>query len=75
MAMYIVTALEQGVPLNEISGIIQNDILKEFMVGNTYIFHPEPSMRLIGDIFKFTSQKMHKFNSISISGHHMQGLN
>ena len=73
MAMYIVTALEQGVPMDKISGTIQNDILKEFMVGNSYIFHPEPSLRLIGDVFKFTSKYMQNFNTISISGHHMQG--
>jgi len=72
MAFYIVTALEQGAKLEELSGTIQNDILKEFMVRNTYIYPPEPSMRIIADIFKFTSQKMPKFNSISISGYHMQ---
>lgn len=72
MAFYIVTALEQGAKLEELSGTIQNDILKEFMVRNTYIYPPEPSMRIIADIFEFTSQKMPKFNSISISGYHMQ---
>ncbi len=72
MAFYIVTALEQGASLEELSGTIQNDILKEFMVRNTYIYPPEPSMRIIADIFEFTSQKMPKFNSISISGYHMQ---
>jgi len=72
MAFYIVTALEQGAKLEELSGTIQNDILKEFMVRNTYIYPPEPSMRIIADIFKFTSQYMPKFNSISISGYHMQ---
>lgn len=72
MAFYIVTALEQGAKLEELSGTIQNDILKEFMVRNTYIYPPEPSMRIIADIFKFTSKYMPKFNSISISGYHMQ---
>ncbi len=72
MAFYIVTALEQGAKLNQLNGTIQNDILKEFMVRNTYIYPPEPSMRIIADIFKFTSQYMPKFNSISISGYHMQ---
>ncbi|MGQ9845950.1 MAG: methylmalonyl-CoA mutase [Bacteroidales bacterium] len=72
MAFYIVTALEQGAKLEELSGTIQNDILKEFMVRNTYIYPPEPSMRIIADIFKYTSQNMPKFNSISISGYHMQ---
>ncbi|MGE5418858.1 MAG: methylmalonyl-CoA mutase, partial [Chloroflexota bacterium] len=72
MAFYIVTALEQGAKLEELSGTIQNDILKEFMVRNTYIYPPEFSMRIIADIFKYTSAKMPKFNSISISGYHMQ---
>jgi methylmalonyl-CoA mutase len=72
MAFYIVTALEQGVTLDKLSGTIQNDILKEFMVRNTYIYPPEPSMRIIADIFAFTSKNMPKFNSISISGYHMQ---
>ncbi|MDA3853429.1 MAG: methylmalonyl-CoA mutase [Bacteroidales bacterium] len=72
MAFYIVTALEQGAKLEELAGTIQNDILKEFMVRNTYIYPPEFSMRIIADIFEFTSQKMPKFNSISISGYHMQ---
>jgi len=72
MAFYITAALEQGCQLEDLSGTIQNDILKEFMVRNTYIYPPEPSMRIIGDIFAFTSQKMPKFNSISISGYHMQ---
>lgn len=72
MAFYIVAALEQGATLEELSGTIQNDILKEFMVRNTYIYPPEMSMRIIADIFEFTSQKMPKFNSISISGYHMQ---
>ncbi len=72
MAFYIVTALEQGAKLEELSGTIQNDILKEFMVRNTYIYPPEPSMRIIADIFKYTSKYMPKFNSISISGYHMQ---
>jgi methylmalonyl-CoA mutase len=72
MAFYIVTALEQGARLDELNGTIQNDILKEFMVRNTYIYPPEFSMRIISDIFRFTSAKMPKFNSISISGYHMQ---
>jgi len=72
MAFYIVAALEQGAKLEELSGTIQNDILKEFMVRNTYIYPPEFSMRIIADIFKYTSAKMPKFNSISISGYHMQ---
>ena len=72
MAFYIVTALEQGAKLEELSGTIQNDILKEFMVRNTYIYPPEFSMRIIGDIFEYTSKYMHKFNSISISGYLMQ---
>ena len=72
MAFYIVAALEQGCELEELAGTIQNDILKEFMVRNTYIYPPEFSMRIIADIFRFTSQKMPKFNSISISGYHMQ---
>ncbi|MGI6717735.1 MAG: methylmalonyl-CoA mutase [Bacteroidales bacterium] len=72
LAFYIVAALEQGVKYEQMSGTIQNDILKEFMVRNTYIYPPEPSMKIIGDIFQFTSQNMPKFNSISISGYHMQ---
>jgi len=72
LAFYIVTALEQGATLDQLAGTIQNDILKEFMVRNTYIYPPLPSMRIIADIFEFTSQKMPKFNSISISGYHMQ---
>jgi methylmalonyl-CoA mutase len=72
MAFYIVAALEQGVSYEEMSGTIQNDILKEFMVRNTYIYPPLPSMKIIADIFEFTSKKMPKFNSISISGYHMQ---
>ncbi len=71
MAFYIVAALEQGVKEEDLSGTIQNDILKEFMVRNTYIYPPTPSMRIIGDIFQYTSNKMPKFNSISISGYHM----
>ncbi|MEZ0483675.1 methylmalonyl-CoA mutase [Fibrella aquatica] len=71
MAFYIVAAEEQGVSPEKLSGTIQNDILKEFMVRNTYIYPPAPSMRLIGDIFSYTSQHMPKFNSISISGYHM----
>lgn len=72
MAFYIVAAEEQGVSMEKLSGTIQNDILKEFMVRNTYIYPPLPSMRIIADIFKFTSKNMPKFNSISISGYHMQ---
>ena len=72
MAFYIVAAEEQGVALELLSGTIQNDILKEFMVRNTYIYPPTPSMKIIADIFEFTSKKMPKFNSISISGYHMQ---
>ncbi len=72
MAFYIVAAEEQGVPMEKLSGTIQNDILKEFMVRNTYIYPPIPSMKIIADIFEFTSQNMKKFNSISISGYHMQ---
>ena len=72
MAFYIVAALEQGAKLEELNGTIQNDILKEFMVRNTYIYPPEFSMRIIADIFRYTSEKMPKFNSISISGYHMQ---
>jgi methylmalonyl-CoA mutase len=72
MALYIVAAEEQGVPPEKLSGTIQNDILKEFMVRNTYIYPPSPSMRIIGDIFAYTSAHMPKFNSISISGYHMQ---
>ncbi len=72
MAFYIVAAEEQGVDQKELSGTIQNDILKEFMVRNTYIYPPFPSMRIISDIFAYTSQNMPRFNSISISGYHMQ---
>ena len=72
LAFYIVAAEEQGVALKYLSGTIQNDILKEFMVRNTYIYPPKPSMKIIGDIFEFTSGNMPKFNSISISGYHMQ---
>jgi methylmalonyl-CoA mutase len=72
MAFYIVVAEEQGVKPEQLSGTIQNDILKEFMVRNTYIYPPTPSMKIIADIFEFTSNKMPKFNSISISGYHMQ---
>lgn len=71
MAFYIVAAEEQGVSPEQLSGTIQNDILKEFMVRNTYIYPPKPSMRIIGDIFEFTASKMPRFNSISISGYHM----
>ena len=72
LAGYIVAAEEQGVAQDQLAGTIQNDILKEFMVRNTYIYPPEPSMRIIGDIIEYTAQKMPKFNSISISGYHMQ---
>ena len=72
LAFYIVAAEEQGVSLDQLSGTIQNDILKEFMVRNTYIYPPTPSMKIIADIFEYTSNKMPKFNSISISGYHMQ---
>ncbi len=72
MAFYIVAGLEQGCDLSHLSGTIQNDILKEFMVRNTYIYPPKPSMRIIGDIFEYTSKNMPRFNSISISGYHMQ---
>jgi methylmalonyl-CoA mutase len=72
MAFYIVAAEEQGVPHEQLTGTIQNDILKEYMVRNTYIYPPEPSMRIIGDIFAYTAKEMPKFNSISISGYHMQ---
>jgi methylmalonyl-CoA mutase len=72
MALYIVAAEEQGVPPEKLSGTIQNDILKEFMVRNTYIYPPQPSLRIISDIFAYTSAHMPKFNSISISGYHMQ---
>src|SRR4051794_22587396 len=72
MALYIAAAEEQGVKPEQLSGTIQNDILKEFMVRNTYIYPPGPSMRIVGDIFSYTSQKMPRFNSISISGYHIQ---
>jgi len=72
LALYIVAAEEQGVAQKDLAGTIQNDILKEFMVRNTYIYPPKPSMRIVSDIFAYTSRKMPKFNSISISGYHMQ---
>ncbi len=72
LAGYVVAAEEQGVAQDQLSGTIQNDILKEFMVRNTYIYGPEPSMRIIGDIIEYTARRMPKFNSISISGYHMQ---
>jgi methylmalonyl-CoA mutase len=72
LALYIVAGEEQGVPPSSLAGTIQNDILKEFMVRNTYIYPPEPSMRIVSDIFAYTSARMPKFNSISISGYHMQ---
>ena len=72
LAFYIVAAEEQGVKHDQLSGTIQNDILKEFMVRNTYIYPPEPSMRIVGDIIEYTSKKMPKYNGISISGYHMQ---
>ena len=71
MAFYIVAAIEQNIELEKLTGTIQNDILKEFMVRNTYIYPPKESMRIVGDIFKFTSKNMPKFNPISISGYHM----
>ena len=72
LALYVVAAEEQGVQPAQLAGTIQNDILKEFMVRNTYIYPPAPSMRIISDIFAYTSANMPKFNSISISGYHMQ---
>ena len=72
LALFIVAGEEQGVPPEKLAGTIQNDILKEFMVRNTYIYPPAPSMRIISDIFAYTSKRMPKFNSISISGYHMQ---
>src|SRR5688572_24547923 len=72
LAGYVVAAEEQGVKQEQLSGTIQNDILKEFMVRNTYIYPPEPSMRIVGDIIEYTARNMPKFNSISISGYHMQ---
>ncbi len=72
LALYVAAAEEQGVPPEKLTGTIQNDILKEFMVRNTYIYPPAPSMRIISDIFAYTSQRMPKYNSISISGYHMQ---
>lgn len=72
LAMYIVAAEEQGVKEKDLSGTIQNDILKEFMVRNTFIYPPEPSMRIISDIMGYTAKNMPKYNSISISGYHMQ---
>src|SRR5699024_2964288 len=72
LAFYIVAAEEQGVAPEQLAGTIQNDILKEFMVRNTYIYPPKPSMRIISNIFEYTSLKMPRFNSISISGYHIQ---
>jgi methylmalonyl-CoA mutase len=72
LALYVVAAEEQGVAPEQLTGTIQNDILKEFMVRNTYIYPPSPSMRIIGDIFAFTAERMPRFNSISVSGYHMQ---
>ena len=72
LALYVVAAEEQGVPPEKLTGTIQNDILKEFMVRNTYIYPPAPSMRIVADIFKYTAAKMSRFNSISVSGYHMQ---
>src|SRR3712207_6308329 len=72
LALYVVAAEEQGVAPERLTGTIQNDILKEFMVRNTYIYPPRPSMRIVSDIFAFTAQRMPRFNSISISGYHMQ---
>src|SRR4029077_8176584 len=72
LAGFVVAGEEQGVPQEKLSGTIQNDILKEFMVRNTYIYPPEPSMRIVGDIIQYTAEHMPRFNSISISGYHMQ---
>src|SRR3989440_5681233 len=72
LALYIVAAEEQGVKAHQLSGTIQNDILKEFMVRNTYIYPPEPSLRIIADIIEYATEHMPKFNLISISGYHMQ---
>src|SRR6202012_541623 len=72
LALFVVAAEEQGVPAAKLAGTIQNDVLKEFMVRNTYIYPPRPSMKIISDIFAFTSRQMPKWNSISISGYHMQ---
>jgi methylmalonyl-CoA mutase len=72
MALYVVAAEEQGVPSEKLAGTIQNDILKEFMVRNTYIYPPAPSLRIVGDVFRYTAERMPRFNSISISGYHMQ---
>src|SRR6185295_14978278 len=72
LAAFIVAGEEQGVPLAKLSGTIQNDILKEFMVRNTYIYPPAPSMRIVADIIEYTAKNMPRFNSISISGYHMQ---
>src|SRR5947208_14669268 len=72
LAGYVVAAEEQGVDQSQLAGTIQNDILKEFMVRNTYIYPPEPSMRIVADIIEYTARRMPKFNSISISGYHMQ---
>ena len=72
LALYVVAAEEQGVAHDKLTGTIQNDILKEFMVRNTYIYPPQPSMQIISDIFAYTSREMPKFNSISISGYHIQ---
>ena len=72
MANYIVAAEEQGIPREKLAGTIQNDILKEFMVRNTYIYPPAPSMRIVADIFRYTAEHMPRFNSISISGYHIQ---
>src|SRR5690606_33910107 len=72
LALYIVAGEEQGVPHEKLTGTIQNDILKEIMVRNTYIYPPQPSMQIISDIFAYTSREMPRFNSISISGYHIQ---
>ena len=72
MALYVVAAEEQGVRQDQLTGTIQNDVLKEFMVRNTYIYPPEPSMHIVADIFAHTAEYMPKFNSISVSGYHMQ---
>merc|ERR1711976_476945 len=72
LAMYVVAAEEQGVPQEKLAGTIQNDILKEFMVRNTFIYPPRPSLRIVSHIMEYTSKHMPKYNSISISGYHMQ---
>ena len=72
LAMYVVVGKKQGVPPGKLRGTVQNDILKEFMVRNTYVYPPEPSMRIVADIIEYTAQHMPRFTSISISGYHME---